>query len=73
MLQQDGMHVQTRNMDQVGACRLKYPDVILMSESKKASGHPGTVPWEDRIEEAHEHKRAKFAELSTESWNNGLL
>jgi len=30
-----------------------------------------TVPWEDRIEEAHERKRAKYAGLSSECQNNG--
>lgn len=30
-----------------------------------------TVPWEDRIEEAYERKKAKYADLVTECWSNG--
>ena len=30
-----------------------------------------TVPWEDRIEEANERKRAKYSELTTECRSNG--
>ncbi|KAK0146506.1 hypothetical protein N1851_014169 [Merluccius polli] len=48
------------------------PDMVLPSEStKQVVILELTVPWEDRIEEAHECKRAKYAELSSECRNNG--
>lgn len=48
------------------------PDMVLTSEStKQVVILELTVPWEDRIEEAHERKRAKYAELSSECRNNG--
>ncbi|KAK0156574.1 hypothetical protein N1851_000005 [Merluccius polli] len=46
--------------------------MVLTSEStKQVVILELTVPWEDRIEEAHERKRAKYAELSSECRNNG--
>ncbi|XP_026079824.1 uncharacterized protein LOC113057031 [Carassius auratus] len=49
-----------------------HPDMVLTSEStKQVVILELTVPWEDRIEEAHERKRAKYAGLSSECRNNG--
>ncbi|XP_067296477.1 uncharacterized protein [Pseudorasbora parva] len=48
------------------------PDMVLTSEStKQVVILELTVPWEDRIEEAHERKRAKYAGLSSECRYNG--
>lgn len=48
------------------------PDMLLISEtSKQIVLLELTIPWEDRIEEANERKRAKYAELVEECWNNG--
>ncbi|XP_067284127.1 uncharacterized protein [Pseudorasbora parva] len=48
------------------------PDMLLISEtSKQIVLLELTVPWEDRIEEANERKRAKYAELVEECRNNG--
>ncbi|KAL0148307.1 hypothetical protein M9458_056369 [Cirrhinus mrigala] len=48
------------------------PDMVLTSEfTKQVVILELTVPWEDRIEEAHKRKMAKYAELSSECWNNG--
>lgn len=43
------------------------PDVVATSEStKQVVPVELTVPWEDRLEEANERKRSKYAELVTE-------
>ncbi|KAJ8014697.1 hypothetical protein DPEC_G00018340 [Dallia pectoralis] len=48
------------------------PDMLLISEtSKHIILLELTVPWEDRIEEANERKREKYAELVEECRNNG--
>lgn len=48
------------------------PDIVLTSvATKQVVILELTVPWKDRIEEAHERKRSKYAELSTECRNNG--
>ena len=48
------------------------PDMILKSEAtKQVVLLELTVPWEDRIEEANERKRAKYSELTTECRSNG--
>ncbi|KAK0148843.1 hypothetical protein N1851_010754 [Merluccius polli] len=48
------------------------PDLLLISEaSKQIVLLELTVPWEDRIEEANERKRAKYAELVEECRSNG--
>ena len=48
------------------------PDIVLSSEStKQVVLLELTVPWEDRLEEAHERKRAKYQELVAECKNNG--
>uniref|UniRef100_A0A1A8S175 Reverse transcriptase domain-containing protein n=1 Tax=Nothobranchius rachovii TaxID=451742 RepID=A0A1A8S175_9TELE len=49
-----------------------HPDMVITSESiKQVVILELTVSWEDCIEETHERKRAKYAELSLECWNNG--
>ena len=48
------------------------PDMVLTSEStKQVVLLELTVPWEDRIEEANERKRAKYMELISECRSNG--
>lgn len=48
------------------------PDMLLISEtSKHIVLLELTVTWKDRIEEANERKRAKYAELVEECQNNG--
>ena len=48
------------------------PDMVLTSEStKQVVLLELTVPWEDRIEEANERKRAKYSELTAECRSNG--
>ncbi len=48
------------------------PDVVLTSEStKQVVLVELTVPWEDRVEEANERKRANYSELVTECRSNG--
>nr|BAC82598.1 reverse transcriptase [Takifugu rubripes] len=48
------------------------PDMVLTSESmKQVVLVELTVPWEDRLEEANERKRAKYANLVIECQNNG--
>ncbi|XP_029943214.1 uncharacterized protein LOC115385372 [Salarias fasciatus] len=48
------------------------PDVVLTSEStKQVVLVELTVPWEDRLEEANERKRVKYAERVTECRSNG--
>ena len=40
------------------------PDIVLTSlTTKQVVLLELTVPWEDRIEEAHERKRAKYSDL----------
>lgn len=61
--------------------QLKFPDyittsvcldVVLTSESsKQVVLLELTVPWEDGIEEANEHKRAKYVNLTSECQSNG--
>lgn len=46
--------------------------MILTSEStKQVLMVELTVPWEERVEEANERKRAIYAELVTELGNKG--
>ncbi|XP_062848878.1 ankyrin repeat domain-containing protein 26 isoform X2 [Trichomycterus rosablanca] len=48
------------------------PDVVLTSEStKQVVLVELTVPWEDRVEEANERKRAKYSELVAECRSKG--
>lgn len=48
------------------------PDLVLTSEStKQVVLLELTVPWEDRIDEANERKRAKYSELTSECRDNG--
>ncbi|TWW64138.1 hypothetical protein D4764_03G0011460 [Takifugu flavidus] len=48
------------------------PDMVLTSEStKQVVLVELTVPWEDRLEEANERKRAKYANLVIECQNKG--
>lgn len=48
------------------------PDMVLTSEStKQVVLLELTVPWEDRIDEANERKRAKYSELTSECRSNG--
>lgn len=48
------------------------PDIVVTSvASKQVSLLELTVPWEDRMEEAHERKRAKYSELVEECQSNG--
>lgn len=48
------------------------PDMIIMSEStKQLIMLELTVPWEERMEEANERKRAKYQELVEECRNQG--
>ncbi|XP_028316518.1 uncharacterized protein LOC114471795 isoform X5 [Gouania willdenowi] len=48
------------------------PDMVLTSDStKQVVLLELTVPWEDRIDEANERKRAKYCELTTECRSNG--
>ena len=48
------------------------PDMIIVSESAKSIVLVElTVPWEDRIEEAHELKRAKYEPLLLDAQQNG--
>lgn len=48
------------------------PDMVLISEStKQVVLLELTVPWEDRIEEANERKRARYTDLVAECWSNG--
>ena len=48
------------------------PDLVLMSEStRQVVLLELTVPWEDRMEEAFERKRAKYDELAGECRHNG--
>ncbi|XP_024141063.1 uncharacterized protein LOC112154399 [Oryzias melastigma] len=48
------------------------PDMVLTSQSsKQVVLIELTVPWEDRMEEANERKRAKYAELVAECRSNG--
>ena len=57
---------QLKFPEHISATSLR-PDMVLTSEStKQVVLVELTVPWEDRIEEANERKRAKYAELVTE-------
>ena len=48
------------------------PDIVLWSrESKKVVMIELTVPWEERMEEAHELKRSKYAELQAQCIEKG--
>ncbi|XP_026126685.1 uncharacterized protein LOC113108082 [Carassius auratus] len=48
------------------------PDVVLTSEaSKQVILLELTVPWEDRMEEANERKRAKYSQLVEDCRSNG--
>lgn len=48
------------------------PDIVLTSAvSKQVILFELTVPWEEKLEEAHERKRAKYADLVEECRNNG--
>ncbi|XP_073696141.1 uncharacterized protein [Garra rufa] len=48
------------------------PDIVLTSEaSKQVIILELTVPWEDRMEEANERKRAKYSQLMEGCRNNG--
>lgn len=61
--------------------RLRFPDVItattlqpdmvlLSTVSKQVVLLELTVPWEDRMGEAQERKRAKYAKLVAKYWRN---
>ena len=48
------------------------PDIVLVSEgTKQVVLLELTVPWEDRMEEAFERKRAKYEELASECRSRG--
>lgn len=48
------------------------PDIVLVSEiTRQVALLELTVPWEDRMEEAFERKRAKYEELSGECQSRG--
>ncbi|XP_028292553.1 uncharacterized protein LOC114455485 [Gouania willdenowi] len=48
------------------------PDIVITSvATKQVVLLELTVPWEDRMEEAHERKRAKYSELVEECRSNG--
>ncbi|RXN15823.1 reverse transcriptase [Labeo rohita] len=48
------------------------PDMVITSDaSKQVVLVELTVPWEDRMEEAHERKRAKYTEIVVECRNKG--
>ena len=48
------------------------PDMIIVSEASKSIVLIElTVPWEDRIEEAHELKRSKYEPLLLDAQQNG--
>ena len=40
------------------------PNILLVSESTKNIIMELSVPWEDRLEEAHERKRTKYDHLA---------
>ncbi|XP_015234767.1 PREDICTED: uncharacterized protein LOC107087608 [Cyprinodon variegatus] len=62
---------QLRFPDYIAAMTLR-PDMVLSSTStRQVVLLELTVPWEDRIEEAQERKRAKYAELIAECRRNG--
>ncbi len=49
-----------------------HPDMVLTSEStRQVVIGELIVPWEDRLEETNEHKRAKYAELVEECRSGG--
>lgn len=47
------------------------PDILTSVASKQVILLELTVPWEDRMEEANERKRAKYSELVEECQSNG--
>lgn len=48
------------------------PDIVVTSVvSKQVILLELTVPWEDRMEEAHERKRTKYSKLVEECQSNG--
>ena len=56
---------------QIVATRLR-PDIVISSESRKTVIVVElTVPWEDRLEEAHELKKTKYEGLMQEARANG--
>ncbi|XP_056127556.1 uncharacterized protein LOC130105540 [Rhinichthys klamathensis goyatoka] len=62
---------QLRFPDTIAVTSLR-PDMVLMSAaSKQVVLLELTVPWEDRMEEAQERKRAKYADLVAECRRNG--
>ncbi|XP_038147774.1 uncharacterized protein LOC119787807 [Cyprinodon tularosa] len=62
---------QLRFPDYIAATTLR-PDMVLSSNStRQVVLLELTVPWEDRIEEAQERKRAKYTELVAECRRNG--
>ncbi|XP_061902037.1 uncharacterized protein LOC133649222 [Entelurus aequoreus] len=62
---------QLRFPDIIATTTLR-PDMVLMSgTSKQVVLLELTVPWEDRMEEAQERKRAKYADLVADCRRNG--
>ncbi|KAI8519123.1 hypothetical protein Bbelb_023800 [Branchiostoma belcheri] len=62
---------QLKFPDHIVATSLR-PDVVLWSDStKQVIMLELTVPWESRIVEAHERKRAKYTELVIDSQKRG--
>ncbi|XP_039504261.1 uncharacterized protein LOC120460516 [Pimephales promelas] len=62
---------QLRFPDTIAVTTLR-PDMVLMSAaSKQVVLLELTVPWEERMEEAQERKRAKYADLVAECRRNG--
>lgn len=61
--------------DSICRCGLQsqreIPDIVLLSvASEQVILLELTVPWEDRMDEANERKRAKYSELLKECWSN---
>ncbi|CAJ1075238.1 LOW QUALITY PROTEIN: uncharacterized protein LOC109089580 [Xyrichtys novacula] len=62
---------QLRFPDTIAVTSLR-PDMVLVSaSSKQVVLLELTVPWEDRVEEAQERKRARYADLVAECRRNG--
>ncbi|XP_063080140.1 uncharacterized protein LOC134470047 [Engraulis encrasicolus] len=62
---------QLRFPDNIASTTLR-PDMVLTStSSRQVVLLELTVPWEDRMEEAQERKRAKYADLVAECRRNG--
>ena len=54
------------------AVTLKRPDLLLWSEKERIVYFVElTVPWEDRVEEANERKRDRYAELAEQAEQRG--